>query len=265
MGSGPELADEELASLLSLLEAEQSRAHLLMDVVIPIAVALAYETDLDRLLERILVDAMNLCSADGGALFLRGGDEILRPAIARTRSIGLWRGGTSGNPPLEMPIPVFQPSGAPDHRSLIARAAFWDKSVNIPDVNDMDGDECMEAKAFDRLIGYKTVSCLAVPLKSGGAVIGGRVIGVVQLLNSRRPDGEISPFEPLMQQVVESLCSLAAAALESYLRQQKLKDQVREMSIQVDEQKKNKQVSAIVETDYFKNLRERARSLRNQS
>ena len=262
------LDDDELAAFLRLLEAEQSRAHLLMNVVIPIGVALVYETEFDKLLERILLDAMNLCSADGGALYLRSNGAELRPAIVRTASIGLAWGGSSSTPVPDAPIPEIDPAtGSPNHRSVVARAAFWGKVVNVPDVSDMDGLECSEAAAFREKTGYQTISCLAVPLRSRAdgsiaAVAEGRVIGVLQLVNARREDGEISPFEPGMQQVVESLCSLAAAALESSIRQQKLKDQVREMKIQIDEVKKTRQVSAIVETDYFRNLRQRAKSLR---
>jgi GAF domain-containing protein len=87
----------------------------------------------------------------------------------------------------------------------------------------------------------------------------------VELGNARGTDGEICPFEPGIQQVVQSLCKLAAVALESYLRQQKLKNQVRELAIQIDESKKTRQVREIVETSYFKTLKSRARELRAQN
>jgi sigma-B regulation protein RsbU (phosphoserine phosphatase) len=237
------LDDDELASLMSLLEAEQSRAHLLMNVVIPIGVALVYETDLDRLLERILVDAMNLCSADSGALYLRSENDVLTPAIIRADSVGIAWGGPNG---------TAMPEAASQLRGVTAHAALIGGVINLPDVVEPEGLIRVDA------LTYRVISCLALPLRNGA----GDVIGVVELANARRADGEISPFEPGIQQVVESLCLIASAALESYIRQQKLKEQMRQLSIQVDENKKARQVSAIVETDYFKNLRERARGLR---
>jgi GAF domain-containing protein len=255
------LADDELAALLRLLEAEQSRAHLLMNVVIPIGVALAYETEFDRLLERILVDAMNLCSADGGALYLRADDDLLRPEILRIDSLNVACGGTSKTPIPTQILPMLDPKADSDgQHSVAARAAFVGLVVNVSDLSEMTGFNGIVAEAFQSQLGYHVRSVLALPLRAAS----GRIIGVVELANARRPDGEISPFEPGMQQVVESLCLLASAALESYVRQQKLKDQVRDMRIQVDEAKKTKQVSAIVETEYFKALRERARQLRTE-
>jgi len=86
---------------------------------------------------------------------------------------------------------------------------------------------------------------------------------VLRLFNARRPgDHEISPFEPGVQQIIESLCLLAAAAVESYVRQQRLRDHVRELAIRIDETRKGQQVSAITQSDYFKALQQRARELR---
>jgi GAF domain-containing protein len=255
------LADDELASLLRLLESEQARAHLLMNVVIPIGVALAYETEFDHLLERILIDAMNLCSADGGALYLRGDDDLLRPAILRIESLNLTCGGTSKTPLPAKIVPILNPKTDSDNqRSVAARAALLGLVVNLHDMSAMTGPDGIVAEAFQQQTGYHVCSVLALPLRASST----RIIGVVELVNACRPNGEISPFEPGMQQVVESLCLLASAALESYVRQQKLKDQVRDMRIQVDEAKKAKQVTAIVETEYFKALRDRARKLRTE-
>jgi HAMP domain-containing protein len=49
------------------------------------------------------------------------------------------------------------------------------------------------------------------------------------------------------------------------LREQTLKQELRELHIQIDEQKKSQQVAEIVESEYFKNLRIQAASLRDRS
>lgn len=50
---------------------------------------------------------------------------------------------------------------------------------------------------------------------------------------------------------------------EVYIREQQLKQQVVELRIEIDEVKKSRQVAEITETDYFKNLRQKAQSLRS--
>ena len=51
-------------------------------------------------------------------------------------------------------------------------------------------------------------------------------------------------------------------AREVYAREQRLKQQLQELRIEVDEAKKARQVAEITETDYFRELRQRARKLR---
>src|SRR5258705_6388202 len=86
---------------------EERRADKLMHVVIPIGVALAYETDFNRLLEKMLIDAMRLCNADGGTLYLRTEQDALKFAIMRTDSMGAALGGTTGREIPYPPIPLY--------------------------------------------------------------------------------------------------------------------------------------------------------------
>lgn len=53
-------------------------------------------------------------------------------------------------------------------------------------------------------------------------------------------------------------------ALEVQAREQRLKQQIQELRIEIDETKKARQVAEITETDYFHDLREKARTLRNK-
>lgn len=54
-------------------------------------------------------------------------------------------------------------------------------------------------------------------------------------------------------------------AREVYIREQKLKQQVQELKIEIDETKRRKQVNEIVETDFFKDLQAKARNMRSTS
>ncbi|WP_052050463.1 cache domain-containing protein [Leptolyngbya sp. KIOST-1] len=54
-------------------------------------------------------------------------------------------------------------------------------------------------------------------------------------------------------------------AQQVYSREQKLKQQVRDLRIEIDEAKRQKQVKEIVETDFFQDLTAKAQKLRNRS
>ena len=51
-------------------------------------------------------------------------------------------------------------------------------------------------------------------------------------------------------------------ALEVYAREQRLRQEVQQLRIEIDEAKKVRQVAEITETDYFQDLRQRAQALR---
>jgi hypothetical protein len=53
-------------------------------------------------------------------------------------------------------------------------------------------------------------------------------------------------------------------AREVYAREQRLKEQVRELRIEIDETKKAREVAEITETEYFQQLQHRAKQLRNR-
>ena len=54
-------------------------------------------------------------------------------------------------------------------------------------------------------------------------------------------------------------------AIEVQARERQLRHQIEQLHIKIDETKKSRQVAEITETDYFHELRERARTLRNKS
>jgi hypothetical protein len=65
--------------------------------------------------------------------------------------------------------------------------------------------------------------------------------------------------------MMESFSSLAVAALEAYIREQTLHRQIQELRIEIDMAKKERQVAEITESDYFQELREKARGLRSRT
>lgn len=243
---------------LQQIEREKKRADALLHVVIPIGVALSGEKDFNQLLERIVLEAQRLCSADGGTLYLRTEHDTLMFVIVRTASLGIAMGGTTGTPIPFAPLRLHDERGRSNDHYVVVHTALTGRSINISDAYDAEGFDFSGTRLFDSQTGYRTTSLLNVPLKNEA----GEVIGVIQLLNAFDADGTVIPFDIGQQQMVESLSALASVALGAYIREQGLRQQIEDLKIEIDEARKARQVAEITETDYFQNLREKARRMR---
>jgi len=246
--------------LLRRVEREKARADKLANFVIPIGLALAAETNLDQLLEKILLEAKALSLADGGTLYLVSPEKTLRFVMIVNDTLKIAMGGTSGKEVSLPPLHLYDVlTGLPNQSNIATSCTLGAKSIAVDDVYTEKGFDFSGAKAFDQRMSYRTISVLCVPLRDGQQ----NVIGVLQLVNAQDPDSrQVVPFAPHLRQMMELLGLLAAAALGSYLRLKTLTDQIADLKIQIDEAKKERQVTEITETDYFKGLQTRAREMR---
>jgi hypothetical protein len=194
-------------------------------------------------------------------LYLRTDDDSLRYVIVRDDKRQQALGGTTGNPMPFATLPLYDPeSGAPNDRNIAVHTALSGESVNIASAGDAVAFDFEAAQDFDVDAGFP--SLLAIPLKNAA----GQAIGVLQLLEALDPQsGRIIPFDTNLQRMIESLSSLAVAALEAYIREQSLRQEIQQLRIEIDEVKRQQQVSAIVETDFFQNLRAKAQAMRNRN
>ena len=186
-----------------------------LELLLRVGVALSAETDTNRLLETILLEAKELTRADGGTLYIRQDEDSLHFAIMRTDSLGIAIGGTTGRPTTLPPIPLRDPeTGAPNHRHIASYAALRKQSINIPNAYDTTRFDFSGTKAFDARNGYRSQSFLTIPMLDAE----GRVVGVLQLINSRdAKTNEVVPFDDLDQQTVEVLASQAGVSLQNKL------------------------------------------------
>jgi HD-GYP domain-containing protein (c-di-GMP phosphodiesterase class II) len=175
--------------------------------------ALSSERNRDRLLETILVEAQDVCHADGGTLYLRNDRDELGFAILRNDSLGLRLGGTTGKAVDLPPIPTIDPtSGQPNRANVASFAANVKQSINIRDAYDAPGFDFSGARAFDELHGYRSQSFLTIPLQNSE----GLVVGVLQLINARRSaTNEVVPFRHEDQLIVEAFASQAGIAIDN--------------------------------------------------
>ncbi|MEZ4670627.1 MAG: SpoIIE family protein phosphatase [Anaerolineae bacterium] len=216
----------EKRSLDDAIEFHLTKAEKLADlmekVILPMGVALSTETDLERLLERILLEAKAVCHADAGTLYMRTEDEHLRFAIVITESLGIRLGGSSGNPVSFPLLPLYdKETNEPNHRNVASHVALTGSSINVPDIYVAEGFDFSATKVFDKQNNYRSVSSLTVPLKDNK----GDVVGVLQLLNAQDEDGDIIAFDNYSRIIVEFMASQAAIVLNNHLliqHQQKL-------------------------------------------
>ncbi len=196
--------------------------------ILPLGIALSVEKDFDRLLEQILEEAMAICNADAGFLYLRTEDEHLRFVIARAESLQLAYGGPNGPPAPYPPIPIYDNTGAPNRHNVVIHVAVENTIINIADIYHDTAFDFTEMLAFDRQNNYRSISCLTVPLKNHV------VVGVLQLLNARDENSQIAPFDVYHQLVAESLASQATIVLHNHIltqRHEELLGFQREMDI----------------------------------
>ncbi len=242
------------------LDREHKRTDELLHVVIPIGVALSLEQDFDRLLDKIILEARSFCNADGGTLYLRTPDDQLKFVVMSNASLNIAPGDTGGQDISFPPLPLHDAAtGEPNNHNVACYVALSGASANIADVYQAEGFNFSGAMDFDRKTGYRTQSCLAIPLKNSF----GRVLGVLQLINAQDPaTGKVIPFDPYLQEMMESFSLLAAAALEAYSREKTLKEQIEKLRIEIDVAKRQKVVDEIVETDFFRNLQAKVDAMR---
>ncbi len=172
--------------------------------------ALSSERDIRSLLERILEAAQGFANADGGTLYLVENQQLVFEVI-RNETLGYRMGGRSGVAINFPSVPLYEEDGTPVRGTVVAHAAQTGETVNIPDAYAAEGYDFSGTRVFDEKNGYRSTSFLTVPMKNHG----GAVIGVLQLINARDPDRTVRAFSDADQQLVESLASQAAIALNN--------------------------------------------------
>ncbi len=179
--------------------------------LIDIGIALSAEKDTDKLMETILLEAKDMCNADGGTLYRRTRDDTLAFEILRTDSLGVAQGGTTGVEITIPPVRMFDDDGNANNSQIVASAALSGDTLNIHDAYDNTEFDFAGTKAFDAGNNYRTKSVLTVPLKNNQ----NDVIGVLQLLNAKGDSDEVIPFSAEIQPMIEALASQAAVALDN--------------------------------------------------
>lgn len=207
------LLEEQANSALESFNEIEKIADDLRLIILPLGAALSSEADYDRLVGRIVEEALAICHADAGVLLLAGEDNCLHYTFVRIKSLDQTYGGASGQSMPLLPIPLAdQETGDPNLDQVTSYVALLGQTVNLDDVHASERFDFGQLGAFEAANDYLALSCLTVPLRNG------QVVGALLLLNSTDPlTGEIVAFDAYHQQVAESLASQAAVVLNNRL------------------------------------------------
>ena len=170
--------------------------------VLEVGISLSAEKDFNRLLEKILINVMEITNCDAGTLYLLY-DNSLHFKIMRNDTMKTYQGGDgkdSGLPPVQL-----------TRASVCALSIIEDKTIVIDNVRQCDEYDLTGPIKYDAITGYYTCSMLVVPMKNRS----GEQIGVLQLINAKDAEEKIVGFAKDLVPIVESLASEAAIAIQN--------------------------------------------------
>lgn len=229
-----------------VIEAKR-RSDRLLDVVIPVGVALSSRQDFRDLLETLVAGALSISDAEGAALFVRHRDDSLRCEllVLTEGELHEWRPG------LESEL-----SG--DRAFSLVGSAAEGSSVCWHARERVEGEDDPLLECIRRRWGVAMEASVALPLVGAD----GRTIGVLQLADTEDPEEGPGAFPAGEVELLEALASLAAAALAGYSREQTLREQIRELELKIDVVERDRQVEEITQSSYFQQLRDKIAAAR---
>ncbi|MDR2021080.1 MAG: HD domain-containing protein [Treponema sp.] len=167
--------------------------------------------DLDLLLERILLEARKVVCADAGSIYVlenvkEEGVEVEKLVIKYSQNDTLQKKLPPGQ---KLIYSVF--SVAINDKTISGYCALTRKLVNVSDVyNIAAGASYSFSTSFDIVSGYKTTSILCIPLKTAE----GRLLGVIQMINSKDKKGKTVPFTRDDEFLITHFAANATMALQ---------------------------------------------------
>lgn len=198
-----------------------------LQALLDVGKALSSEHETEKILDMILEEAINNTQSDGGSIYLI--EKVPQDSMggARPRFSHKLRFHKSLNKSLSY-IKEYNKFMSIDNSSIAGYVALSTESVTIEDCYNLPKDTPFTFNyEFDESYDYKTMSVLAVPIKTNK----GRVVGVVQLVNKtktfrRQNDPKNKKVQPISLEnvipysthdihLMEAFASHAAVALEN--------------------------------------------------
>jgi HD-GYP domain-containing protein (c-di-GMP phosphodiesterase class II) len=167
--------------------------------------------DFDLLLERILFEARKVVRADAGSIYITAPTE---PGEEGTEKLAI---KYSQNDTVQKTLPPGQKmiysifSVLINEKSISGYCALKRTSINIPDMYNIPPESPYKFNSsFDVITGYKTVSSLTIPLIATDH----RIMGVIQVINSKDNNGNIIPFSTDNEMILAHFATNATMVLQ---------------------------------------------------
>ena len=188
------------------------KQHSGIDKLVEIGIALSTEMDLDKLLAKILNEGMRLVTCDAASLFLLDRKDPENPQLR----FKLTQNYTLSPSFEEQSIPLTE-------SSIVGHTALSGEVLNIEDAYNINETEPYQFnRSFDKIMGYRTVSLIAIPMVDHNQ----QVVGVLEFINRKiHPqatlsnvvsiENEVIPFDNACVNLLRALASQAAVAIES--------------------------------------------------
>jgi HD-GYP domain-containing protein (c-di-GMP phosphodiesterase class II) len=156
----------------------------------------------DAILEKVLLEARRLTNSDAGTIFLVEKSRLRFSYVQNETLFTADRVSPEIYSNFTLPMDV---------KSIVGYSATTGETINIPDAYHLSGSAPFKFnKDFDEKNNYRTQSILAIPLKSYQQ----RIVGVLQLINSKDADGRVVSFSAAQQALLPVFTINATIAIE---------------------------------------------------
>ncbi|MDR2746913.1 MAG: HD domain-containing protein [Treponema sp.] len=147
--------------------------------------------DVDLLLERILLEARKVVHADAGSIYVK---ERIKEKTNETEKLVI---KYAQNDTIQKTLPegqkmIYSVFSVPiNEKSVSGYCALTGKLINVPNMYQIPETAPYSFNSnYDLISGYKTISTLTIPLVTSDS----RLLGVIQVINSKDTDGNVIPF-----------------------------------------------------------------------
>ncbi|MDR0997496.1 MAG: HD domain-containing protein [Treponema sp.] len=167
--------------------------------------------DVDLLLERILLEARKVVHADAGSIYVMERDRESKDDTGKLNIKYAQNDTTQKSLPAghKMIYSVF--SVPVNEKSVSGYCALTRQVINVPDMYHIpEGAPYAFDSSYDSISGYKTISTLTIPLITADS----RILGVIQVINSKDERGEVVPFSQDDEFLITHFASNATTVLQ---------------------------------------------------